>query len=149
MGLTTADNLRLRGGSIEQALAIFPELEPHLSRPAGLLSGGQQQMVSMARCLASQPRLLLADELSMGLAPQLVARLLKKLRTAVDNGLGVLLVEQHISQALGICDRAYILNQGRLVMQGSAEELQGQSKDLEAAYLFGDAASSNPATTQE
>lgn len=136
-GLSTRDNLRLRGGSVADAVALFPELEPHLARQAGLLSGGQQQMVAMARSLAARPKVLIADELSMGLAPQIVARLLASLREAADRGVGVLLVEQHVSQALAVCDRAYILNHGRLVMEGTAEVLKGQSAAIEAAYLFG------------
>lgn len=136
-GLSTRDNLRLRGGSVTDAIALFPELEPHLSRQAGLLSGGQQQMVAMARSLAARPKVLIADELSMGLAPQIVSRLLASLRQAADRGVGVLLVEQHVSQALNVCDRAYILNHGRVVLSGSAEELKRQSADIEAAYLFG------------
>jgi branched-chain amino acid transport system ATP-binding protein len=136
-GLSTRDNLRLRGGSVADAIALFPELEPHLSRQAGLLSGGQQQMVAMARSLAARPKVLIADELSMGLAPQIVSRLLASLRQAADRGVGVLLVEQHVSQALNVCDRAYILNHGKVVLAGTAEELKRQSTDIEAAYLFG------------
>ena len=140
-GLTVRDNLRLRGGSVDTALALFPELKPHLGRATALLSGGQQQMVSMARCLAANPKLLIADELSMGLAPQIVERLLQALRQAADEGLGVLLVEQHVSQALLIADRGIILNQGRVVLSGSAAELKTKMTALENAYLFGDSAS--------
>lgn len=136
-GLSTRDNLRLRGGSVDAAVALFPELEPHLSRQAGLLSGGQQQMVAMARTLAARPRVLIADELSMGLAPQIVTRLLASLREAADQGVGVLLVEQHVSQALATCDRAYILNHGRVVLEGAAEQLNRQSAAIETAYLYG------------
>lgn len=136
-GLSTRDNLRLRGGSVAAALEFFPELAPHLDRPAALLSGGQQQMVAMARSLAARPKLLIADELSMGLAPQIVERLLASLRQAANDGVGVLLVEQHVTQALAVCDRAYILNQGRVVLEGRTEDLQRQSADIESAYLFG------------
>lgn len=136
-GLSTRDNLQLRGGSVENALALFPELEPHLSRPVALLSGGQQQMVAMAKCLAAKPRLLIADELSMGLAPQIVERLLASLQQAANEGLAVLLVEQHVSLALQVCDRAIVLNQGRVVMSGTAQQLQDQEQGLTTAYLSG------------
>jgi branched-chain amino acid transport system ATP-binding protein len=136
-GLTTKDNLSICKGSVSKALALFPELEPHLHRPAGLLSGGQQQMVAMARCLAANPKVLIADELSMGLAPQIVERLLQALHQAADQGLGVLLVEQHINQALTICDRALVLNQGKVVLEGSAETLRHQPELLQQAYLSG------------
>lgn len=139
-GLSVRDNLCMRGGSVEAALALFPELKPHLGRTTALLSGGQQQMVSMARCLAARPKVLIADELSMGLAPQIVERLLQALRQAADDGLGVLLVEQHVSQALQIADRGIILNQGRVVLSGSAAELTTKMSALESAYLSGDSA---------
>lgn len=135
--LTARDNLRLRGGSVDGALALFPELEPHLDKPAGLLSGGQQQMVAMARSLANEPRVLMADELSLGLAPKLVDRLLRALRQAADRGLGVLLVEQHVSKALAISDRALVLSQGRVVLEGDAADLKQRVGDIEAAYLAG------------
>ena len=119
--LTARDNLRLRGGSVDGALALFPELEPHLDKPAGLLSGGQQQMVAMARSLANEPRVLM----------------LRALRQAADRGLGVLLVEQHVSKALAISDRALVLSQGRVVLEGDAADLKQRVGDIEAAYLAG------------
>ena len=134
-GLTARDNLRLRGGSVANALSYFPELEPHLDRPAALLSGGQQQMLAVARALAARPRLLLADELSLGLAPMMTARLLKALRLAADEGLGILLVEQHVSQALSISDRATVLGQGTVVMEGEAGALKTRLTEIEASYL--------------
>ncbi len=134
-GLSVRDNLSLRGGSVATALALFPELEALLDRRAALLSGGEQQMVTMARALCAGPRLLIADELSMGLAPRVVDRLLQRLRDAADQGLAVLLVEQHVAKALGCCDRGYVLGRGRLALAGSAGELRQRNREIEKAYL--------------
>jgi len=133
--LSTRDNLCLRGNLVEPAVNLFPELLPLLDRKAGLLSGGQQQMLSMARCLASNPRLIIADELSMGLAPQIVERLLQALRDSANNGLAVLLVEQHIEKALEFCDRGYVMRQGKIVLEGSRAQLQASSEKIEKAYI--------------
>tara|TARA_R110000772_G_scaffold207017_5_gene317596 strand:+ start:2252 stop:2947 length:696 start_codon:yes stop_codon:yes gene_type:complete len=137
--LSARDNLRLRGGSVETALSYFPELEPHLDRPAALLSGGQQQMLAVSRALAARPKLLLADELSLGLAPMLTKRLLKALRAAANDGLGVVLVEQHVSQALAISDHAHVLGQGRILLEGDANSLKQRVSEIESAYLGGEA----------
>jgi branched-chain amino acid transport system ATP-binding protein len=136
-GLSVRDNLSLRGGCVASALALFPELEALLDRRAALLSGGEQQMVTMARALASGPRLLIADELSMGLAPKVVDRLLQRLRVAANRGLAVLLVEQHVAKALACCDRGYVLGRGKLALAGDARELQQRNSDIEKAYLSG------------
>ena len=92
-------------------------------------------MAAVARCLASNPKLVIADELSMGLAPQLVDRLLGRLRKATDQGLAVLLVEQHIDKALAQCDYGYVISHGKIVMQGSASTLLGQRGAIERAYI--------------
>lgn len=102
--LSAADNIRLSGGSLDRALELFPELRPHLHRRAGLLSGGQQKMLSLALALSRSPSVLLADELSLGLAPQVVTRLLDVVRAAADAGAAVIIVEQHARRALGIAD---------------------------------------------
>jgi branched-chain amino acid transport system ATP-binding protein len=117
--LSTLDNLRIGRGPVDRALAWFPELEPLLGRNAGLLSGGQQQMLTLARALATQPNALVVDELSIGLAPLVVDRLLAVLREAADErGLGVLLVEQQAQRAMAVADRWYLLANGRLVAEG-------------------------------
>jgi branched-chain amino acid transport system ATP-binding protein len=132
--LSTRDNLRLGRGTVAAALGHFPELEEHLERPAALLSGGQQQILMLARALAGRPQVLIVDELSLGLAPQIVERLLSTLRRAADEeGLGVLLVEQQVRRALAVADRWYLLNRGRIGATGVAAD--EDSGNLEDAYL--------------
>ncbi len=136
MGLTTAENLRLAGVSAEAACGVFPELRALLGRPAGLLSGGEQQMLTLARALARSPKLLLADELSLGLAPQIVARLLDVVREAADTrNLGVLLVEQHVRQVLRVADRVYVMRRGQVILEGSATEIAADLDAVQRAYL--------------
>lgn len=136
--LTVGANLRLGPGPSDVALELFPELRPLLGRRAGLCSGGEQTILSLARALAGWPRLLLVDELSVGLAPLVVRRLLDVLRAAADQrGMGVLLVEQHASQALQVADRAYVLHRGRVVMNSSAADLLDNPEALERAYMHG------------
>lgn len=135
MGLTAAENLRLGSGPLERALDLFPELERLLKRKAGLLSGGEQQMLTMARALAADPVVLFADELSLGLAPQVVDRLLAAVRDAAHRGVAVLLVEQQVRQALTVADRAYVLQRGRVVLSGSASDVAARSRDIESSYL--------------
>jgi branched-chain amino acid transport system ATP-binding protein len=135
MGLTTAENLRLGGQSRAACLELFPELERLLDRRAGLLSGGEQQMLTLARAIAAQPSVLLADELSLGLAPLVCVRLLAALRAAADRGASVLLVEQRVRDALQIADRAYVISNGQVAVSGSASELAGRIEEIESTYL--------------
>jgi branched-chain amino acid transport system ATP-binding protein len=132
--LSTRNNLRLGRGTVDAALSYFPELAEHLDRPAGLLSGGQQQILMLARALAARPRALLVDELSLGLAPAVVNRLLDALRRAADEeGLAVLLVEQQMRRAMTVADRWYLLAGGAMVAAGGRDE--AGIAELERAYL--------------
>jgi branched-chain amino acid transport system ATP-binding protein len=138
--LTTRENLTLarRGdaASEEEILEMLPELRKCLDRAAGVLSGGEQQMLSLARALMSRPRLLLVDEMSLGLAPVVVERLLPVLRRVAQQvGAGVIFVEQHVPLALELADRAYVMANGRIVLEGEAADLRKDRELLEASYL--------------
>lgn len=136
--LSVRENLELgpagRPG-IARVIEIFPELEVLIDRRAGLLSGGEQQMVALGRAIAAEPRLLMIDELSFGLAPALVLRLLPVVRQAADSGAAVLLVEQQVDLALRYADRGYVVSHGDLVMSGSAEELGNDESLFKATYM--------------
>ena len=135
-GLSTRDNLRVGGVTVEAAVALFPELERRLDVRGGLLSGGEQQMLTLARALSRKPRVLLADELSMGLAPLVVKRLLEAVRAAADTqGTAVLLVEQHVRKALVYADRAYVMRRGRIELSGTADEMRSRITEIEEQYL--------------
>jgi branched-chain amino acid transport system ATP-binding protein len=138
MDMSVADNLKLAAVSPEVAFGSFPALAPIMDRRAGLCSGGEQQMLSLARALGREPKVLLADELSLGLAPIVVTDLLGAVRDAAhDRGVGVLLVEQHVGQALEVADRVYLMERGRIVLSGRSDEVKGQVDRIEAAYLSG------------
>jgi branched-chain amino acid transport system ATP-binding protein len=135
-GLSARDNLAVGRVSPADAMDLFPELEPRLDVRGGLLSGGEQQMLTLGRALARRPRLLLADELSMGLAPLVVKRLLEAVRTAAnDRGTAVLLVEQHVRKALLYADRVYVMRRGRIELSGTAAEIRSRLAEVEQHYL--------------
>jgi branched-chain amino acid transport system ATP-binding protein len=138
-GLSTTENLRLAGVADADAVAVFPELERLLKRRAGLLSGGEQQMLALARALGMKPRVLLIDELSLGLAPVVVQRLMTVVRAVADSGIAVLLVEQSARQPLAIADWAYVLARGRCVLEGAAADIHGRVDEVERLYLDFDA----------
>jgi ABC-type branched-subunit amino acid transport system ATPase component len=139
-GLTVAEHFRLghRGETLDAdaAYRYFPALSELKERRAGLLSGGEQQMLAVGRALARHPKLLLLDELSLGLAPVIVERLLPVVRDyARESGCGVLLVEQHVQLALTIADRGYVLSHGEILMHEKAEALRANRQLLVASYL--------------
>ena len=136
--MSARDNLRIGGGSVEAALKLFPELEPRLSVNGGMLSGGEQQMLALARALSRNPALLLADELSLGLAPKIVNRLLGAVRQAADErGTGALIVEQHARKALLYSDRMYLMARGQIQLELSAAEALERLDEIEQTYLRG------------
>ncbi len=139
-GLTVGEHFRLGRGRArvdpELAYKYFPTLLELKGRRTGLLSGGEQQMLAVARALARQPKLLLLDELSLGLAPVIVERLLPVVRQiAQERGCGVLLVEQHVHLALEVADRGYVLSHGQIVLEGDASRLGADRQLLVASYL--------------
>jgi branched-chain amino acid transport system ATP-binding protein len=133
--LTTRQNLAVGRADIAKATALFPELKPLMSRRAGLLSGGEQQMLTLGRALARPTDLLITDELSLGLAPRTVTRLLRAVRSAADAGVGALVVEQHVHRVLDIADRVYLLHQGRLAFEGTAAQALKNLTQIQAHYL--------------
>jgi ABC-type branched-subunit amino acid transport system ATPase component len=135
MRMTVRQNVRVFRTSTQAVIELFPELEPHLDRPVALLSGGQQQMLALGLALAKEPAVILVDELSMGLAPIIVDRLFAALRTAADQGAGVLLVEQHVHKAMTIADRVYVMDRGRVSITGTADELRHRVDEIQSSYL--------------
>lgn len=133
--LSVDENIRLAGVDRGRVMELFPELARLGGRKAGLLSGGEQQMLALGRAIAAQPKLLLIDELSLGLAPQIVRRLLQSVRAAADGGVAVMLVEQYARLALTVADYGYVLGRGRIAIEGSGAELRRRVDEVEGAYL--------------
>jgi len=142
--MTVRENLELgshlpraraeRADSLAAALELFPALGEKLASPAGELSGGQQQMVAIARALMARPRLLLLDEPSLGLSPLIVADMFDAVRRINAQGVSVLLVEQNVEIALSLSDRAYVLEEGRIVAEGESDDLLARP-EIQRAYL--------------
>ncbi len=124
--------------AVNDALDVFPELRERLDQLAGTMSGGQQQMLALAQALVSRPAILIADELSLGLAPVIVRRLVEALKVIAAGGTGVLLIEQFTTVALQLATNASLMERGRIGWSGSAKELQDNPELLHQAYLAGD-----------
>jgi branched-chain amino acid transport system ATP-binding protein len=143
--LTAEENLRVGlhpEATLDEAFDLFPELKSRRAIRAGLLSGGEQQMLVIARALLGRPKILLIDEMSAGLAPVIVMRLMSAVRKLADQGLAILLVEQFASLALSIGNRAYVMRRGRIVHDGDCASLRAAPDELHRLYLEGDAATS-------
>ena len=143
--LSVSENLRVATYTLsssdaaagrKRALELFPELEKRLPYAARSLSGGEQQMVVLAQALVSRPRYVIIDELSLGLAPVVVNRLVPTIRAMAESAIGVLLIEQFATVALGLANRAYVMEGGRIRYSGSASELREKPDLLQSAYLL-------------
>ncbi len=144
-GLTITDNLLVGGflakgkdleANVEKQFDLFPRLRERKNQFAGTLSGGEQQMLAVARGLMSNPKILLLDEPSMGLAPLIVNQIYEIIQKVKDRGITVLLVEQNAKKALSICDYAYVIENGEIKLEGTGEELLS-SEEVKKAYLGG------------
>ncbi len=140
--MTTEENLKVAldpAADLQEAYGLFPELRQRRDIKAGMLSGGEQQMVVIARSLLTRPKVIMIDEMSSGLAPVIVSRLMRAVRQLADSGMAVILVEQFAALALAIGDRAYVLRRGAIVYDGDCSTLAGDPAHLHRLYL-GDAA---------
>jgi branched-chain amino acid transport system ATP-binding protein len=138
--LTVEENLAVvarKSKGVEQAYELFPELKPRRKIAAQMLSGGEQQMLVLGRAIVSEPQILMIDEMSQGLAPVIVKRLMPFVETAARSGIGVLLVEQFASLALRIGQRAYVLSVGSVALEGDCRDLLDRPEEVRRAYLAG------------
>ena len=142
--LSVRDNLRVAGSelsrgeldaALQRTLELFPELQQKLAQPAGDLSGGQQQMVALAQALVVPPKFLIVDELSFGLAPMIVTRLVPVIRRIAASGIGVLLIEQFTQLALGLANHVYVLSRGHVSYDGGPDKLRADPAILHRAYF--------------
>jgi branched-chain amino acid transport system ATP-binding protein len=136
MGAYTRSDARMVGQDLDRVLALFPRLQARLSQPAGTLSGGEQQMVAMARAMMGRPRLICMDEPTMGLSPLYVDRVLALIRAINGEGITIFMVEQNATLALRIAHYGYVLQSGRIVLQGAAHQLI-RDPGIRDAYLGG------------
>jgi branched-chain amino acid transport system ATP-binding protein len=143
-GLTVVENLKLGAvppraraksrQTMEEVFALFPRLRERLKQIAGTLSGGEQQMLAIGRCLMSRPDLIMFDEPSLGLAPTIVREVLHAIRALRESGITILLVEQNVAVSLKLAQRAYVLENGRIVLSGTGQELLNDDR-VRQAYL--------------
>ena len=144
--LTVEDNLAVacyalsredENAGREWALELFPELQQRFDTPARSLSGGEQQMLVLAQALVSKPKVMLIDELSLGLAPVVIKRLIPTIRTVAESGVGVLLIEQFAPVALGLANQVHVMDRGGIELSASARELKENPDLLHSSYLLG------------
>jgi branched-chain amino acid transport system ATP-binding protein len=145
-GLSVRDNLRIGGHTLrrdraraaramDEALEAFPELASRLDQPAGTLSGGEQQMLALSRVMMTGPRLLMIDELALGLAPMTVERLMGMVRRINESGTTVILVEQSLNRALSLADRCFFMERGEIRFEGPTSELMERDDLLRPVFL--------------